>query len=117
MKEILMAKDVADELFGKESEKQSKAPEQKSMGGMEAALTGVIEGMKAYMAGMNAMIDAMPNELKDMWNHGRTEVAAALYNQSPYVMYQKGTHDQKENPDHGLGDMGLEQGKSKGRSM
>ena len=42
-------------------------------------------------------------ELKQLANHGRTEVAAALFNGSPFVMYMRETHTtEQQTPDHGL---------------
>jgi hypothetical protein len=41
-------------------------------------------------------------ELKQLANHGRTELAAALFNQSPFVMYMRETHTTEQTPDHGL---------------
>ena len=42
-------------------------------------------------------------ELTQLANHGRTEVAAALFNGSPFVMYMRETHTtEQQTPDHGL---------------
>ena len=44
----------------------------------------------------------MGAELKQMGVHGSHEVAAALYNQSAFVMYPRGTHDDQPDVQHGL---------------
>jgi hypothetical protein len=69
-----------------------------SMGALEALAGGLKEGMKAFTEGVGNAFDAAQSSpvLNDMANHGRSELAAALFNGSPYVMYQKGSHDQPQ---------------------
>jgi hypothetical protein len=62
----------------------------KFMEAIKGGLVAVVEGIgKAY-----DLAQSSPT-INDMANHGRTELAAALFNGSnAYVMYQRGSHDQ-----------------------
>jgi hypothetical protein len=65
---------------------------------VSAVTEGVKVGLGAFIEGMGKAFDIAQSSptLKDMANHGRTELAAALFNGSPYVMYQRGMHGQPE---------------------
>lgn len=69
------------------------------MGAMEAVKEGFKEGVKAFVDGIGKAYDLAQSSpvLNDMANHGRSEVAAALFGgTSPYVMYMRGQHGQSE---------------------
>jgi hypothetical protein len=70
----------------------------------QALVEGVKEGVGAFIDGIGKAFDlaqASPT-LNDMANHGRNEIAAALFNgqANAYVMYQRGSHDQPANENH-----------------
>ena len=64
------------------------------MGVVEAA----IEGVKAVAPGLSLskILSDVGTEVKQMGAHGAHELAAAIFNGSPYVMYPRGSHDDKE---------------------
>jgi hypothetical protein len=63
---------------------------QKFMEAIKGGLGAVVEGVgKAYDLAQSSPV------VNDMANHGRTEIAAALFHDAnAYVMYQRGSHDQ-----------------------
>ena len=79
-----MAKNIR-EVFG-----QAKAGEQQ-IGAMEA----VKEGIQAVAPGLSLreIFSDIKAELKDQLAHGAHELAAALFNGAPFVMYGRGGRD------------------------
>jgi hypothetical protein len=63
---------------------------------VSAVTEGIKVGLGAFVGGFFDVLQSVPKEIKDMANHGRTELAAALFNGSAYVMYQRGMHGQPE---------------------
>lgn len=82
-----MAKNIR-EVFG-----QAKAGEQQ-IGAMEA----VKEGIQAVAPGLSLreIFSDIKAEMKDQLAHGSHELAAALFNGSPFVMYARGGRDDNE---------------------
>lgn len=82
-----MAKNIR-EVFG-----QAKAGEQR-IGAMEA----VKEGIQAVAPGLSLreIFSDIKAEMKDQLAHGSHEMAAALFNGSPFVMYGRGGRDDNE---------------------
>jgi hypothetical protein len=82
-----MAKNVR-EVFG-----QVKAGDQQ-IGAMEA----VKEGIQAVAPGLSLreIFSDIKAEMKDQLAHGSHELAAALFNGSPFVMYARGGRDDNE---------------------
>lgn len=67
---------------------QAKQPEQQTALG--AARDGVVEGVSAFVKGIGKAFDlAQSPGIGDAWNQGRSEIAAALFNESAYVMYPR----------------------------
>jgi hypothetical protein len=84
-----------------ESAKEAQA--EKSMGAIEAAA----EGMKAFLSGAREVGGAIWDAGKPAFDHGRTELAAALFHDADaHVMYMRGTQGveqgQDQAPEHGL---------------
>ena len=78
----------------------------------------VMKGIGGAVAeGVGKAIDMVQSSptLNDMANHGRTELAAAIFNGDPYVMYQKGSHDQKPSPE--VQEPQIQESQSRGRTM
>ncbi len=73
-------------------------PGEQQVGAMEAAK----EGIQAVAPGLSLreIFSDIKAEMKDQLAHGSHELAAALFNGSPFVMYARGGHD--EGPQHGL---------------
>lgn len=73
-------------------------PGEQQIGAMEAAK----EGIQAVAPGLSLreIFSDIKAEMKDQLAHGSHELAAALFNGSPFVMYARGGHD--EGPQHGL---------------
>ena len=69
-------------------------PTKESMGVVEAA----IEGVKAVAPGLSLskILSEVGSELKQQGAHGAHELVAAIFNGSSYVMYPRGSHDDKE---------------------
>lgn len=99
-----MAKNIR-EVFG-----QDKAGEQK-IGAVEA----VKEGIQAVAPGLSLreIFSDIKSELKDQLAHGSHELAAALFNGSPFVMYGRGGRDDNE-PQHGSPEVQQEQERDRG---
>ena len=85
-----MAKNIR-EVFG-----QVKAGDQQ-IGALEA----VKEGIQAVAPGLSLreIFSDIKAELKDQLAHGAHELAAALFNGAPFVMYGRGGRD--DTPQHG----------------
>jgi hypothetical protein len=81
-----MAK-VRQELF------ENKPPE------MAAA---AVEGVQALFAGLKEVGGAVWDGAKPMFDHGRSEAAAALFSGAGYVMYQRGTAGIEQGQDQPL---------------
>ena len=73
-------------------------PGEQQIGAMEAAK----EGIQAVAPGLSLreIFSDIKAEMKDQLAHGSHELAAALFNGSPFVMYGRGGHD--DGPQHGL---------------
>lgn len=73
-------------------------PGEQQVGAMEA----VKEGIQAVAPGLSLreIFSDIKAEMKDQLAHGSHELAAALFNGSPFVMYGRGGHD--DGPQHGL---------------
>jgi hypothetical protein len=82
-----MAKNIR-EVFG-----QAKAGDQQ-IGAVEA----VKEGIQAVAPGLSLreIFSDIKAEMKDQLAHGSHELAAALFNGSPFVMYARGGRDDNE---------------------
>jgi hypothetical protein len=76
----------------------------KTMGAIEAAVEGMREAVKAIAPGLTLkdILQDVGAELKQMGAHGAHELAATLFNGSPFVMYPRAGHDNVEDPQHGL---------------
>jgi hypothetical protein len=85
-----------------------------SMGAVEAAVEGVKEAVKTFAPALTLkdILQDIGAELKQQAAHGSHELAAALFNGNPFVMYprQQGHDD----PQHGLPEMQQDRG---GREM
>lgn len=77
----------------------------------------VKEGVQAVAPGLSLskILGDIGNELKNQAAHGGHELAAALFNGSPFVMYPR-TKEGKEDPEHGLSEKQQEQDRG-GREM
>ena len=64
-------------------------------------LETVLQGIVTAAPGLKNILSEIGAELKQMGAHGAHELSAALFNGSPFVMYQRGT-DSVEDPQHGL---------------
>lgn len=102
-----MAKNIR-EVFG-----QVKAGEQQ-IGAMEA----VKEGIQAVVPGLSLreIFSDIKAELKDQLVHGSHELAAALFNGSPFVMYARGGRDDNE-PQQGSPEVQQQERDRGGREM
>ena len=78
-----------------------KQPEQ-SMGAVEATMEGVRGAVGAFLEGMGQVWDAG----KPMFDHGRTEMSAALFTGNAHVMYMKGQQGIEQGQDQ-VPDLGL----------
>lgn len=126
-----MARDVADELFGNEPEKGVAS--NKQMDRLMSAVDGMVQGTKDGVSPPGWSLDQMIRDIGQMMHQkgvqGLAELGSALYmgQSNAYVPYgqgqwagrgEKASGDTvKEEPEHGLGNQGLEQEKSKGRSL
>jgi hypothetical protein len=74
-------------------------PGEQQVGAMEAAK----EGIQAVAPGLSLreIFSDIKAEMKDQLAHGAHELAAALFNGSPFVMYARGGRDDNE-PQQGL---------------
>lgn len=88
----------------------------KTMGAIEAAVEGVKEAMQAFAPALTLkdILQDVGAELKQMGAHGAHELAATLFNGSPFVMYPR-QHD-VEDPQHGLAPE-VQKEQSKGMEM
>ena len=102
-----MAKDIR-EVFG-----QVKAQDQQ-IGAMEA----VKEGIQAVAPGLSLreIFSDIKAEMKDQLAHGSHELAAALFNGSPFVMYARGGRDDNEQQ-HGSPEVPQQERDRGGREM
>ena len=93
------------EVFG-----QVKGGDQQ-IGAMEA----LKQGVQAVAPGLSLreIFSDIKAELKDQLAHGAHELAAALFNGSPFVMYGHGGRD--DQPQHGLPEMQQEMQKEQSR--
>jgi len=75
------------------------------------------EGVQSVAPGLSLskILGDIGNELKNQAAHGSHELAAALFNGSPFVMYPR-TKEGKEDPQHGLPEKQQEQDRG-GREM
>lgn len=73
-------------------------PGEQQVGAIEAAK----EGIQAVAPGLSLreIFSDIKAEMKDQLAHGSHELAAALFNGSPFVMYGRGGQD--DGPQHGL---------------
>jgi hypothetical protein len=111
---------MAKEVFGKEQPQQS-------MGAVQAAATGIVEGVKAFVDGIGQVYDlAQSSPTLNAWaEHGTTELASGLVNGNAFLPYGwGGSHGQseKELADQAFGraeitDAGEEQSMKQGLSM
>jgi hypothetical protein len=73
----------------------------KSQTATQALKDGLKEGIGAFFAGLGKAIDTMQSSpaLNDLANHGRTELAAALYSgqSNAFVMYHR-SQPEKDQP-------------------
>ncbi len=86
-------------------------PGEQQVGAMEAAK----EGIQAVAPGLSLreIFSDIKAEMKDQLAHGSHELAAALFNGSPFVMYGRGGHD--DGPQHGLPETQQEMQKERDR--
>jgi hypothetical protein len=91
----------------------AKAGEQQ-IGAMEA----VKEGIQAVAPGLSLreIFSDIKAEMKDQLAHGSHELAAALFNGSPFVMYARGGRDDNE-PQHGSPEVPQQERDRGGREM
>ena len=102
-----MAKNIR-EVFG-----QVKAGDQQ-IGAVEA----VKEGIQAVAPGLSLreIFSDIKAEMKDQLAHGSHELAAALFNGSPFAMYARGGRDVNE-PQHGSPEVPQQERDRGGREM
>ena len=83
----------------------------------EQIKSGEKEGIQAVAPGLSLskILGDVGTELKQQAAHGAHELAAALFNGSPFVMYPR-TKEGKEDPQHGLPEKQQEQDRG-GREM
>jgi hypothetical protein len=84
------------------------------------AIEAAVEGVKAVAPGLSFkdIISDVGAELKQMGAHGAHELAAAIFNGSPYVMYPRGNHDGgKEQETPAVEPQAIEERSREGRSM
>jgi hypothetical protein len=72
--------------------------EEKSIGAAAAILRGIEQGAASLADGLGQVWDAA----KPMFDHGRSEVAAAIFSGHGHVMYMHGGEDRGQNEGHGL---------------
>ncbi len=89
--------------MSKETQKLSEIlnPPQQSMGAIEPSTSS----LSAILSAAKEVGGKIWDEAAPMFDHGKTELAAALFNSngSAFVMYgHNGKHDQDHTPDHGL---------------
>lgn len=79
------------------------------------------EGIQAVLPGLSLskFLHDVSNDVGQLANHGRTELAAALFNESAYVLYMKGqaTTEQMHTPDNGIEAMKQPEVERGGREM
>ena len=82
---------------------QIKQPEA-SMGALEATKEGVVGAIAAFLSGAKEVGDFVWDTGKPMFDHGRTEMAAALFSPhgSGFVMYGGDNQQGQNQPMHGL---------------
>ncbi len=70
----------------------------------KGAIEAIKEAVQTVAPGLSLskMFNEIGSELSQLASHGRTEMAAALFNGSPFVMYMKGQETTEQSPDHGL---------------
>ena len=92
---------------------QAKAGDQQ-IGAVEA----VKEGIQAVVPGLSLreIFSDIKAEMKDQLAHGSHELAAALFNGSPFVMYARGGRDDNE-PQHGSPEVQQQERDRGGREM
>lgn len=85
----------------------------------KGAIEAIKEGIQAVAPGLSLskMFDDIGSELSQLASHGRTEMAAALFNGSPFVLYMKGQEATEQSPDHGLANDTAPQKEVDGREM
>jgi hypothetical protein len=79
------------------------------------AMEAVKEGVQAVAPGLSLsnILSDIGSELKQQAAHGAHELAAALFNGSPFVMYPRSPNG-KEDPQHGLSPEAQQQEQSHG---
>lgn len=77
-----------------------------SMGAVQALREGISEGVGAFLSAAKEVGGQIWDGVAPMANHGRTEMAAALFQGSHFIMYMKGQEGieqgQDQVPDNGL---------------
>ena len=76
--------------------------EGKSMGFTEAAREGVKEAALGFLSAAREVGGSIWDGAAPMFNHGRTEMAAALFSGQPYVLYQRGVSGIEQGQDQPL---------------
>ena len=77
----------------------SKQQPQESMGAVQAAATGIVEGVKAFADGIGKAFDLVQSSptLNAWAEHGATELASGLVNGNAFLPYGwGGSHGQSE---------------------
>ena len=81
------------------------------------AVEAVKEGIQAVAPGLSLrqIFSDIKTELTEQLKHGSHELAAALFNGSPFVMYGRGGRDNE--PQHGLPEVEVQERDRGGREM